>query len=609
MRRTLILSVVFALFALTAQAGKKNPVPVYIVAGQSNTDGRVFTSELPDYIVRDGYRHCHWSYGSAMQSGNGEFELFSPRVIDIKPSGRWAYDAVVYYLLEQSLQRDFYVVKESLGGTAIDTRCGSRRDMYWSADSAFLATTAAADKGGKSLLKAFTENIGARIDKQLAGMKDGYEIKAFLWHQGESDRKAQDDYAKNLRGVIDYVRNYLVEKTGDKRYRKLPVIIGSIPQSGRGFSEGVDRAQKALAASDKNIHVIDVHDATLQRDNIHFDAKGAEYLGRKMYNKLVDLKLAGKKAVKADIVDPEQPLVAVARFKGDRDGAVSYTFDDGLLDQYTELFPVLKKLGLKATFALNGNTINRYEAMLKDSTSTDSLVITKPRMTWAMIKEMSDAGHEMTSHGWAHTNVKRIGGEALRYEVQHNDTVIWQHTGVFPRTFIYPGNAKEPEKTAFCSRDRVGTRTNQISIGSKRDAKWLKGWVEGLIKKKEWGVGMTHGISRGYDHFSDPKILFDHLAYAASLQRALWIGTFHDVSAYVAERDSVTLDVKRYGDEIIVTPSLDLDSALFTMPLTMVVNRYVKEAVQDSKTLVVSQKNGMSLVEFNPHGGAVTIIE
>lgn len=34
----------------------------------------------------------------------------------------------------------------------------------------------------------------------------------------------------------------------------------------------------------------------MQKDNIHFDAAGGEILGRKAYNKLVDLKLAGKKA-------------------------------------------------------------------------------------------------------------------------------------------------------------------------------------------------------------------------------------------------------------------------------------------------------------------------
>lgn len=107
------------------------------------------------------------------------------------------------------------------------------------------------------------------------------------------------------------------------------------------------------------------------------------------------------------LVTAAQPAVYVARYKDNKKAAVSYTFDDGLLEQYTELFLVLKKYGIKASFAINGNTINRNEAQLASGgRGTDSLVIKKPRMTWAMLKEMSDDGQEISSHGWAHTNIK-----------------------------------------------------------------------------------------------------------------------------------------------------------------------------------------------------------
>lgn len=54
----------------------------------------------------------------------------------------------------------------------------------------------------------------------------------------------------------------------------------------------------------------------------------------------------------------DQSPIRIARFYGNRLGAVSYTFDDGLLEQYTELFPVMKRLGLKGSFCVNGRTIN-----------------------------------------------------------------------------------------------------------------------------------------------------------------------------------------------------------------------------------------------------------
>lgn len=302
-----------------------------------------------------------------------------------------------------------------------------------------------------------------------------------------------------------------------------------------------------------------------------------------------------------------QTEVAVAKFKGDRPAAVSYTFDDGLLEHYTELYPRLNEYGIKGTFCVNGKITDRYEQLIAAGDTSDVLVREKPRMTWKMLREMSDAGHEITSHGWAHVNVNRLEGEALRYEGQHNDTVIWKHTGRFPRTYFYPGNAKSPEKVKYCEFGRVGSRVEQVSIGSKRDEAWLRNWVALLIRDRKWGVGMTHGISYGYDHFSDLRILWNHLAYVGSLRDSVWVGTFHDVSAYVKERDAVRLKVRERGDEITVRPSLPLDREIFSEPLTMIVGRVVVSARQDGRNLDVIVRGDSSLIDFNPGGGPVCI--
>lgn len=288
--------------------------------------------------------------------------------------------------------------------------------------------------------------------------------------------------------------------------------------------------------------------------------------------------------------------VSIATFYGNHLGAVSYTFDDGLLEHYTQLFPVVKRLGLKCSFCINGSAVN-----------SDKPSGSKPRMTWEMMKEMHRDGQEITSHGWAHKSMQRVTGESLRYEVQHNDTCIFENVGTFPRTYFYPGNVKTEEGVAFASRDRVGTRTFQVSIGSKRSAQWLHKWIRTLVAERKWGVGMTHGISTGYDHFLDPQILFDHLADAASMQDSLWIATFHDVSAYIAERDNVALTVTTGKNELSVKPKLTLDKNLFTVPLTLLVPDETKSARQNGKKLEILQANGRKFVNFNPWGGTVTL--
>ena len=283
MRRLLCAFICFVV-SLVARA----QVPVVLVAGQSNTDGRVDNAELPEYIKRDGYRYCQWSFGSGVHSGDGRFAPFAPRNYSQKPE-RWAYDAVVYYELERLWQQPFYVIKESLGGTAIDPRCESNSNMHWSANPDYLATTAASDKGGLSLLKAFTENIGACIDNQLSKLPEGYDIKFMLWHQGESDRSQADSYHDNLKAVVDYVRTYLVNKTGQQKYARLPFICGTFSKASRQGSPKVAAAMYRLQQEDANFHVVDVSDATLGRDQIHFDAAGAELLGKRMFQKVQEI--------------------------------------------------------------------------------------------------------------------------------------------------------------------------------------------------------------------------------------------------------------------------------------------------------------------------------
>ena len=290
-----------------------------------------------------------------------------------------------------------------------------------------------------------------------------------------------------------------------------------------------------------------------------------------------------------------QPDIHVARFLGDRQAAISYTFDDGLLEHYTMVRPHLNALGLKATFCIIGSKIGR------DHKGT-------PCMTWEQLKEMAADGHEITSHGFKHQSMEKLSGEAMRYEVQHNDTLIYNKVGVFPRTYFYPGNRKTPEGLAFCSKERVGTRTSQVSFGGRRDSLWIAKWVDRLLKKGEWGVTMTHGITVGFDCFPDrPQMLWQHLEQVAKMQDRIWVATFHDVAAYVAERDTISLDIKETKNGFVVTPQLSLNKEIFFQPLTLVVKGEVTEATQGKKKLPLTKKDDNSLFDFDPHGGKIQI--
>ena len=303
-----------------------------------------------------------------------------------------------------------------------------------------------------------------------------------------------------------------------------------------------------------------------------------------------------------------QDSIAVARYLGGRKAAVSYTFDDGLKDQYTLAYPQLKKRGLRATFAVIGSKVG---GVMHSSQDKAMGIDGTPCMTWDMLREMAAEGHEISSHGWEHKKVQRLTPEQLRHEVQHNDSVIFRETGQFPRTYFFPGNSRDSATLAYCMQGRVGCRTYQIAVGSKRDAAWLNRWVEGLVEKGEWGVGMTHGIAMGYDHFADPQVLWDHLDHVASMQDSVWVAPFCEVAAYVRERDDVSLSVGRRNKRLTVDVACTLPADLFTQPLTLVVGNVgatrVKRAVQKGKRLPVYERGGKRMVDFDPHGGQIVL--
>jgi hypothetical protein len=184
---------------------------------------------------------------------------------------------MVYYLLEQCWQQPFYVIKQTMGGTAIDASCtNSTHGWLWNVGAK-----------EKSLTRAFCQ----QIDDCLAQLPKDYDIRCLLWHQGESDQPAADRYHDNLKAVIDHLRQHLVEKTGDRRYASLPVICGTFAKGSRQGSPKVAEALYRLQSEDVNFHVVNASDLSLQRDQLHFDAQGAITLGHRVFNQLTKLPL------------------------------------------------------------------------------------------------------------------------------------------------------------------------------------------------------------------------------------------------------------------------------------------------------------------------------
>lgn len=99
----------------------------------------------------------------------------------------------------------------------------------------------------------------------------------------------------------------------------------------------------------------------------------------------------------------------------------------------------------------------------------------------------------------------------------------------------------------------------------------MEKWVNTLIETNDWGVGMTHGLTYGYDAFRNPQRLWDHLDQVKARENEIWVGTFREVASYIKEREETKLEVVNKKNTLLITPELKLDQELFVEPLTMVI--------------------------------------
>ncbi|MDR2918872.1 MAG: polysaccharide deacetylase family protein [Tannerella sp.] len=290
----------------------------------------------------------------------------------------------------------------------------------------------------------------------------------------------------------------------------------------------------------------------------------------------------------------DDATVRIARFKGDKTCAISYTYDDGMKEHYTLVAPEMEKRNFYGTFWVNGNAVgsDAYYA------------------TWPELKEMARAGHEISNHSWSHANLTQITHDEVRVEIAKNDSIIFAETGMPSYTFCYPYNAMNDTVIQIAAENRVGTRLTQYAIGTASTPEKLSEWVNGLLKTAGWGIAMIHGITSGYDAFTSDSILWNHFDEVAAQQEQIWVGTFREVAAYEKERESISLNIQKKKRYWLITPSLELDKDLFYERLTLVIDKdNIKTAIakQDDEDLPVKILPEKIMFDFNPYGGRIKV--
>lgn len=270
----------------------------------------------------------------------------------------------------------------------------------------------------------------------------------------------------------------------------------------------------------------------------------------------------------ASLANDTAPRVRIARYDGDRAAAISYTFDDGLRDQYTIGVPILNEFGFKGTFfvipGVETETVEQAKAKENDARAWGSV-------TWTELAEMAKQGHEIGSHTWSHPNLPKVPPEELDAEFTKANEEIKKRLDVQPLTLAFPFNATNPKVKAAASKFYVACRTYQTATNGSTTADSLNKWADKLVTDQKWGVLMTHAVVHGFSAMSDPEVFRSHLKYVKSHENEIWVGTFADVARYEKERDDAKLTFTESGDRITCTLTGTLDPKVYTVPLTVVI--------------------------------------
>jgi len=97
------------------------------------------------------------------------------------------------------------------------------------------------------------------------------------------------------------------------------------------------------------------------------------------------------------------------------------TFDDGLKDNFTNAYPILKELGLKA-----------YFFVMPDKIETNGY------MNWEQVRELATSGMVIGSHGMTHRILTSLNADDLTFEVEESKKIIEERLNLPVEYFSVP---------------------------------------------------------------------------------------------------------------------------------------------------------------------------
>ena len=143
---------------------------------------------------------------------------------------------------------------------------------------------------------------------------------------------------------------------------------------------------------------------------------------------------------------------------------VAVTFDDGFLNFYTEVFPVIENYRVPVTNFVPTSFIEGEQFMINGL----------EHLTWAQMREMADTGLVcFESHSHTHRHAVAHTPSGLRSDLLRSRTLIEDNLRYVPKYFAYPGgkcNSQTHQIALECGFERLLTShksfvSDELAVG------------------------------------------------------------------------------------------------------------------------------------------------
>ncbi len=259
----------------------------------------------------------------------------------------------------------------------------------------------------------------------------------------------------------------------------------------------------------------------------------------------------------------------VDNWAGNRNCAISYTFDDGCSGQFSKAIPIFNEFDYKLTLF----------------TVTDWV-----GGNWNNWVQAANSGHEIASHTVTHPDLSKLDVAAQESEIKTstdliNEKVPSQQCVTMATPYCAEGSDSLAAAYYIAVRGCQGfiepkTPKNFMNVssiicgdqGSVKTSANFKSKADQAANSKGWLVYLIHGIDNDGGYSPLPSdTLKKSLEYLKANDDKFWVATFGQVSRYIKERNCASL-TETASDETSFTLTLSdtlSNNEIFNYPLTL----------------------------------------